>query len=81
MTENSVVTPPWKFFLTDSDGNKIESAGFLDATYTATMTISAGAGIAFATDAVTAVNFDSNGNAIFDNIKFTGSGSVTLQIA
>ena len=76
-----MVSPPWKFYLTDSAGNKIESAGFLDATYTATMTISSGAGIAFATDAVTAVNFDSNGNAVFDTVKFTGSGSVTLSVA
>jgi len=80
LNENELVNPPIRLNLLDSDGNKIESAGFLDATYTAEVTVASG-DPTFAVESVTTVNFDGNGQAVFDTLIFSGFGAVTLSVS
>ena len=64
------LVPPIKLRLKDSDGAEIESAGFLDKTFEATVSIKSGA-VTFDNDLTSQViNFDDNGDAVFDSIKF-----------
>ena len=64
------LVPPLKLRLKDADGAEIESAGFLDKTFEATVSIKTG-DVTFDNDQTSQViNFDDNGDAIFDAIKF-----------
>ena len=78
--ENLPMTPPLRLNLLDDQNQKIEATGFLNATYEATIIILSG-GLSFTADSVTVVQFNSDGQAVFDDVAFTGSGDVTLQIA
>ena len=73
------MNPPLRLNLLDSDGNKIESAGFLDQTYSASISVVAG-DVALTAESVTDINFDDNGQAVFDQLTFTGFGSVSLIV-
>ena len=80
LDENVAMNPPLRLNLLDSDGNKIDSAGFLDATYTATVTVKSGSP-SISGDSTTVVTFDTNGQAVFDNLAFEGAGDVTLSVS
>merc|ERR1712176_245925 len=80
LDENVAMNPPLRLNLLDSDGQKIDSAGFLDATYTATITVKSGSATISA-DSLAVVNFDTNGQAVFDNVAFDGAGQVVLSVS
>ena len=64
------LVPPIKLRLKDADGAEIESAGFLDKTFEAKVSIKTGA-VTFDNDLTEqTINFDDNGDAVFDAIKF-----------
>ena len=64
------LVPPIRLRLKDADGAEIESAGFLDKTFEATVSIKSG-DVTFDNDLTEQViNFDDNGDAVFDSIKF-----------
>ena len=52
----------------------------MDATYTATITVASGTATVNSESAV-AVTFDTNGQAVFDNLAFDGEGDVTLTVS
>ena len=78
--ENLPMTPPLRLNLMDDQNQKIEATGFLNATYEATITILSGS-LSFTAASTTVVQFNSDGQAVFDDVAFTGSGDVTLQVA
>ena len=80
LDENVPMNPPLRLNLLDSDGEKIDSTGFLDATYTATIIVASGLAIINSESSV-AVSFDTNGQAVFDNLAFDGDGEVTLTVS